>query len=261
MNQAVINYLFLHREIIRALNVVFCDYPDGYCFVPPNSYLTDRYDLLHAEYLNIESKYHNNIGDEIDRLPLVTLLGFSSLADHFDENIPLWRSLKESLDEDVTFIRAHLHSDAIIPDHLRVIAFELRDALVYHDQKKQKLLAELYNKNTEAGLVIDKNRSVLLINGKKYDIQLQTKPFLFLSALLVKEGVVVSYKELARTLELNAYHEGVTDADIKREVQEVKKSLLLKLRATGVTDKELAYIAKAIKANKGLGYKLDLISR
>ncbi|MDP1722643.1 MAG: hypothetical protein Q8L37_05525 [Candidatus Gottesmanbacteria bacterium] len=260
MNQAIANYLFLHRELIKVMNAAFCGYPDGYYFVPPSSYITDRYERLLNEYLNLESNRNRYIEDEIDRLPLVSLKGIRSLSEHFDENIPLWRSLKESLDDDLVYIQEKLPVDYVIPDKLRVIAYELKEALEYHEQKKQKLLAQLTNKQPHTSLLVDKDRSILLLGGKSYDIELLNKPFLFLSALLAKQGIVVNYKELAQSLELNAYHEGVTDRDIKREVQEVKKALLLQLKSLGVPAKQIDRISVAIKPKKGMGYRLDTIS-
>jgi len=71
---------------------------------------------------------------------------------------------------------------------------------------------------------------------------------------LMESKKVVEYVEIAKRLETNYWHEGVTNKDVAREVQFLRRDLATFLRdKVGMTNKE---IQKVIINKKNIGYKL-----
>jgi hypothetical protein len=239
----VATYLFLHRELIGVYDFIFGEYSGDYRFIPPNSDTTDRFENLLQEYLELEvdKKWHY----VIDRMPLLKLRGFRSLTDQYDKNIVLWQRLKASVDQDLDYIENNLTNDYNVPDNLRVIAYELHDLLKEHKKLREGKFLD-----------IDKDKALLIINGRKLDIEIDSKPYKFLWAIFKKHGEIASYKELANEMELNSYSEDLPGTDFKREIQQIKNKLLSSLEVKGVNSLDIDKISDAIQAVRGRGYKL-----
>lgn len=72
---------------------------------------------------------------------------------------------------------------------------------------------------------------------------------------LLKNKRVVEYRELAQYLELNSYHQGVTNVDMGRDVQFVKNKLMSFLKKQLCMDNREA--ENLIVTIDGLGYKIN----
>ena len=87
-------------------------------------------------------------------------------------------------------------------------------------------------------------------NNQPLDISPDTKAVKLLSLLLSRQELV-EYVEIAKELYLNCYHEGVTNKDVRREVQFVRRDLAGLLAKSGMTAEE---ISQLIVSKKNQGY-------
>lgn len=87
-NQGVQLYIYLHRELLKILDIVFSGYTQEYMFVPPCAFITERYDFLLREYRKLEDDH--KLFEIIDHLPLTNLRIFYSLGEQFDESIGIF---------------------------------------------------------------------------------------------------------------------------------------------------------------------------
>lgn len=90
-------------------------------------------------------------------------------------------------------------------------------------------------------------------NTSPQEVSLGTNPMKLL-ILLLEQRKVVQYVEIAKTLNLNSYHEGVTNDDVARDVQGVRRDLVTHLMATvGIKKEE---IGQMIVRKTKEGYKI-----
>ncbi|HEY4694457.1 MAG TPA: hypothetical protein VIH52_00630 [Candidatus Nanoarchaeia archaeon] len=94
----------------------------------------------------------------------------------------------------------------------------------------------------------------------KSGIQVEVSPdnsVMKLLVFLIKSNKVVTYVEIAKSLGMNCWHEGVTNKDVAREVQFLKRDLATLLKdKVGMGNKE---IESMIIAKKNIGYKLRCV--
>jgi len=72
-------------------------------------------------------------------------------------------------------------------------------------------------------------------------------------ALLMRAKRIVEYTEIARELKMNCYHPGVTNEDIARNVQYLRRDIVPVLESVGLTRSE---IKRMIVSIRNRGYKL-----
>jgi len=106
----------------------------------------------------------------------------------------------------------------------------------------------------------------LKINLLKTTMQYKNKPPIdispdndiikFLVHLIKSKGEVVEYVEIAKNLGLNCHHEGVSNKEVARGVQYLKRDARKVLKQAGLTKEE---VEKMITAKKNIGYKLVCI--
>jgi len=246
MNPDTTTYIYLHTALASVLDVVFSDYRDDYRFIPPNSLITNNYSNLFNTYRNIQNSPKNKNG--IDQLKLTNLCFFPSLSDQFSDSIILWRKLKPDVLNEVQSIKIQYQNILEVPDDLKVQVYELNKYLVEYKAFKAEFL-------DQGRIRIDRNRGELVINGQVYGVDVNSKPILFLDFLIAKGGIVAEYKDIAKQLDLNAYREGDTNFDVKREIQEVKRTLIDKLKVLKVPTKEINVISKKIVSARQRGYR------
>jgi len=243
-------YLYLHREIIYFLDIFYSDYFKKYQFIPPDMSIGEKFKELIHHYFLLEHK-DKNLLKEFDDLPLLNLRVFRNIEGQFDEKIEFWKRLKSQkiIQENIEYIKNHLISENTIPDNIKILCYELKEELKEHEKQKDKLL------NHGNLLKIDSKKSLLFIRNKKYNIEITSKPFIFFASLLNKRANIVSYKELAQKLKIKEYNSETRNEDFKREIQEIKRSLLDKLKVIGLTKKDISMIDSGIIAIKRLGYR------
>jgi len=85
------------------------------------------------------------------------------------------------------------------------------------------------------------------------EISSDTKIIKFL-VFLMQNKRVVEYREIAKNIEMNCWHEGISNEDVAREVQFIKRDLTTFLEdKVGMNQKE---IQNLIIVKKNVGYKL-----
>ncbi|PIS13872.1 hypothetical protein COT65_01890 [Candidatus Shapirobacteria bacterium CG09_land_8_20_14_0_10_47_13] len=89
-------------------------------------------------------------------------------------------------------------------------------------------------------------------NNPPKDVSPSEKEIMFL-ALLMRAKRIVEYTEIARELKMNCYHPGVTNEDIARNVQYLRRDIVSILIGVGITRNE---IKKMIVSIRNRGYKL-----
>lgn len=105
------------------------------------------------------------------------------------------------------------------------------------------------------GIELDIKRATLKYkNNRAIPVTPQNKEILFLKTLMSRKGEVVGYKELAKEMSLMSYNEGVTNKDVSREVQDVRKRLVILLTTAGMRKND---IEKTIILIKNTGYKIN----
>ena len=90
-------------------------------------------------------------------------------------------------------------------------------------------------------------------NNKPKEITTERDEIKFL-ILLMKTDTILEYKVIAKQLEMNCYHDGVTNSDVAREVNFIRRNLATMLKDTGMTDKD---IGAMILTKRKVGYKFQ----
>ncbi len=90
-------------------------------------------------------------------------------------------------------------------------------------------------------------------NNKPKEITPEQDEIKFL-VLLMKADTILEYKEIAKELEMNCYHDGVTNSDVAREVNFIRRNLVTILKDTGMSDKDIKLM---ILTKRKAGYKLQ----
>lgn len=90
-------------------------------------------------------------------------------------------------------------------------------------------------------------------NNKPKEITTEQDEIKFL-ILLMKADAILEYKVIAKQLEMNCYHDEVTNSDVAREVNFIRRNLVTILKDVGMTDKD---IGSMILTKRKVGYKLQ----
>lgn len=114
--------------------------------------------------------------------------------------------------------------------------------------------AQTGNELTWKDLKVDLTKGILQYrNNKPIEITSEQDEIRFL-VLLMREDKILEYKEIAKQLEMNCYHEGVINSDIAREVNFLKRNLATVLKRAGMRKND---IATMILTKRKVGYKLQ----
>lgn len=89
-------------------------------------------------------------------------------------------------------------------------------------------------------------------NNPPQDVSPSEEEIMFL-ALLMRAKRIVEYTEIARELKMNCYHPGVTNEDIARNVQYLRRDIVPILEKVGMTRGD---IKRMIVSIRNRGYKL-----
>jgi len=140
--------------------------------------------------------------------------------------------------------------------------FDYTKRAINNHIKSESIYRELF------GLIPEKEKIIkigeLTVNLKKAQLQYKTnkaieisptkKEVVFLLLLIKNSNSVIEYKDIAKELNLNCYHQNVTNEDVAREVQFLRRNLVGILRSARIPQSE---IRKLIIAKTNLGYKLN----
>lgn len=250
-------FLFLHREIIAVLDVVFTGYKTGENrFLQPDSTLfAPSYETLILRYGKLS--FDHEVEQYIDqkRLTITSLSMYSSLTDNFVFHIEAWSSEREQLLKERDHLMTIMPSDSYVERDIKLAAYELQKLLPAFKQQKDAFL------EPPSLIDFDVERAILHIGSTEKSIQLDTKPFIFLKTLMDYNGTIVGYKVLADRMQLNANQPDLTNKDIAPEVHEIKKLLRRKVKELGFDTKSITLLMQAIQPQKGVGYKFVAFPR
>lgn len=253
------NYLFLQKEIIKALDIVFTGFNTGeYYFVPPDSVIEGYYQYLHDEYERL------NDDKEVDKwlkrknIPLTSLHSFRSLILDFDVRVEFWNSLKTVLLHEKEFLDKFIPHGGYVDEKIKLKAYEMEKWLEEHRKLKDAILLKQTNPVfTWKQFSLDTKNGILIVHDKKFTINPNTKEFLFLAYLIQNAGLLVHYKDLGAILRINAYREDIAqDKDIARAIQDIKKSLKNSLTSIKVSKEDIRYLLDSIQSVTNTGYRL-----
>lgn len=253
------NYLFLHRFIIKTLDIMFTGFKTGeYYYVPPDSILEGYYQYIHHEYLNIYLDEEINSWLDIKGIETTNLHMFRSLVNEFDFSIEVWNTIGTELLKQKKFLDSYVPHGAYVNETIKLKAYEMEEWLEEHKIHKQEVLNKRNNPIFVWNFIaIDTRKGALTIKDKEYTINPNVQEFVFLTYLIQNVGEIVHYKELASVLRLNANTENIKeDRDIARKINDVKKSLKHKLDAIKVPKDDSRVILASIEAITSSGYRL-----
>ncbi len=254
-------FLFLHREIIKILDVVFTGYKTGeHRFLQPDRYLfSGRYEVLLDRY----SKLFNDqdVVENIERkhLAITNINNFDSLTEEFDLNIESWNASRNRWLDEKAQIEAIMPDDEYVEKDIKLAVYELQKSLPEYQKQKEVYLESLIEpkepeakKQKDNDVSIDPIKSKLYLYGEDIDIQVNSQEFLFLSALLAKPDERILWKEHAQIIGLGIVN--YIDEDIARLVQDMKTKLRVKLRELGVNKRKITKLCTHIRAVRKAGY-------
>lgn len=254
---------FLHREMIRTLDVVFSGYKTGeFRFIPPDTLICDKYQILYDRYYELFDD--QDVKDYLNRKD-ITLTGvyiFPSLIEKFDTKIELWNQFSKRLLQEKAIFESPRYSDDPVQKSIKLTAYELQKLLPPHQQKKDAyfqtfvITKESRAKKSKDKIVsIDPNKGKLHLYGEDIDISPNSQEFKFLRPLLEKPGERILWKEHAQKIGLNIIN--YSDTDIARLVQDMKTKLRVKLRDLGVNKRKITKLCNQIMAVRRDGYKFQ----
>jgi hypothetical protein len=106
-----------------------------------------------------------------------------------------------------------------------------------------------------AHLTLDISKTTLKFKEKpEIDISPDNKEIKMLTFLFKNKGKLVTYKMIAKELNINSYRDEFDDKDLARNIQDVKKQLTKILKKTGMNSKD---IKEYILYKKNRGYKMN----
>ncbi len=253
-------FLFLHREIIKILDVVFTGYKTGeHRFLQPDKYIFSGFELLHDRYSRLFNDHE--VIEYIDQKKLIitNISNFDSLTEEFDLNIEFWNVWRKRLLTEKAQIDVIMPHDEYVEKNIKFAVYELQKSLPEYQKQKEVYLESLIEpkepeakKQKDNDVSIDPIKSKLYLYGEDIDIQVNSQEFLFLSALLAKPDERILWKEHAQIIGLGIVN--YIDEDIARLVQDMKTKLRVKLRELGVNKRKITKLCTHIRAVRKAGY-------
>lgn len=253
--------LFLQREIINILDVVFTGYKTGeHRFLQPDSGLfAPSYEILILRYGKL--RFDHEVEEYIDQkhITITNLTMYSSLTDNFDFHIEAWNREREQLLKERAHLMTIAPSDSYIERDIKLTVYELQKLLPEHKKQKEAYLQTLLvpedervEKKKDNIVSIDPAKAKLHIYGQNYNIQIKSQEFIFFQALLDHPDETIPWKIHAEQIGLGVVNH--SDADIARLIQDMKTKLRVKLRKLGVNKRTIVNVCNQIRAVRKAGY-------
>ncbi len=257
---------FLHREMIRTLDVIFSGYKTGeFHFIPPDTLICDKYQILYDRYYELFDD--PDVKDYLNRKD-ITLTGvyiFPSLIEEFDTKIELWNQFSERLLQEKAMFESPPYSDDSVQSNIKLTAYELQKLLPEHQERKNKyqvnqlakkrsIITKKERKIRDNLVSIDTVKAKLHLYGSEYNIQPYIREFIFLKTLLDHSDEEVKYKILADQMKLNSYTKTAIEEDIAMSVIKIKTVLRLKLKKMGIDVRIINKLCRQIIAIRGSGF-------
>lgn len=108
------------------------------------------------------------------------------------------------------------------------------------------------------GIVVNENAATFQFEEyPPVTISPTIEPIRFIIFLIKKAAYVVQYIEIAKELNIGAYHENCTNEDVARNVQYLRRDLLNYLREKGLDEEAIVKIKKMIVNKRSRGFILS----
>lgn len=105
------------------------------------------------------------------------------------------------------------------------------------------------------GLVLDLKRGTIKYKtNPPKEISVDNQAVRFLILLMQNKGDIIEYKNIAKELQLNFYHDGISNEDAAEDTRYLKRDLHSLLRNIGMPDDDFKFF---ITTQKNVGYKLN----
>lgn len=188
-----------------------------------------------------ETEDYKLFGDDLDKVNIVgTLLALAQEDLITIEDIGLYDGFIFNRKDDNTDLFAEI---------------KINQQLVSLLENNEEIEATIKNEHkvyTCGDLTLDLSKATIQYRDKIKEISPTQIEIRFL-ALLMRADRVFEYIEIARRLELNCYQKGLTNRDISRTIQFIRRDLAPILESVGMTKEE---IENLILTKRNFGYKI-----
>lgn len=241
------NYWFLSSKLVEILSVVLDEYVKGEKkFEEATDELNDIYiDLWRAcKYLPQR--------DDFDQIEIGAFTQFKNLRMPREHLIEGWHIFSKSIYEQLTELEGNVNKE-LVSKSLRGYFLDVDPLIEDHKRRKLNLL---HINNLNSGLLIDQVKSQLIYKTLVIDVQLEIQPIKFLHKLCMERDTIVSYLDMAKSLGINSYFDGVMQKDIQKPIQNIRKALPKYLESLHIKKKYVDEIMNLIQSKTNIGYKL-----
>jgi hypothetical protein len=250
----------LYQKAVEILDGVYSSYPgNSYQYIFPSHLLADFYQQLLKPFTVIDNR------PEFRNLQILGLKSFPTLFDKADENIKMWKNVKQSFEDDLQYLASKVPQIYPLPYDLEHTFKKIDLELAELKAEKDNILLPEKATNTIDGdilcvhgpIIINMTRATFQYkDDQPKTINTNNREFRFFMYLFQNKGKVINYIDLVSYLDLNVASKGMETSQAYDLIRDIKKVFGRKLKALGVEEIEITKIMNSIVAIHTKGYKL-----